>query len=476
MREKYIKMIKYAVCTITFLGLLAGSMRLASNRLELKRSRIKYDDFLEGGNGEDVLFFGSSHMINAVFPDQLYREYGITSYNMANHGEQLPTSYEVFRNALDYCSPKVAVVDMFTVSQSGTYYNKSFSHISLDAFPLTWTKFKSVNALFDDLDTKCEFLSNFCLYHTRWDEWTKVSPEYAPSVMKGAEMRVNVESSVGGLYATDAYDEIMTDGMRAVMRFRDLCDERGIQLVCVNIPYSGFEDRDAASNYAGKLFEDTGITYLDFRQEASGLLLNPVTDFYDSQHVNPLGGSKVTKYLGEYLIQNCGVQDQRGSGYADKWNESVVLCSAERINQLKAQADSGNLVNALMMMKADKTRGIIVITPHVSSGNGDTAKALLEQMGFDVSGIDSLSSDCAWVGVYDEENGIACSQAVDLENSFNLANYIYDGDTFYLKSIGGNGFGCSYNGENEVYLHEQMLMLYAFDDAGQLVAERGFGY
>lgn len=307
MREKVKKLLKCIICTGMFLFLLVGSMRFVSNRLELKSSHIKYDDFLEGENGEDVLFLGSSHMINAVFPDQLYEEYGITSYNLANHGELLPTSYEVFRNALDYSSPKIVVVDLFCVASNGTYYNKSFSHISLDAFPLTWTKFRSVHALFEDADTRCEFITNFALYHSRWDEWLKVSPDYTPSVLKGAEMRINVEAEVGDLRSTDAYAETMTDGIEALMRFKELCDERDIQLICVNIPYSGFEDRDGGTNYAEALMEEAGISCLDFRKESGGLNLNPATDFYDTQHVNPLGARKVTEYLGEYLISHYNI-------------------------------------------------------------------------------------------------------------------------------------------------------------------------
>lgn len=164
------------------------------------------------------------------------------------------------------------------------------------------------------------------------------------------------------------------------------------------------------------------------------------------------------------------------SVYADKWNQTLALSKNERMRQLKAQADSGNMLNTLMMLKADKTRGIIVITPYTASQNGNTVKLLLEQMGFDSSGIDNLATDCAWIGIYDEEKNIAACQLVNRENEFDLTGYIREDDTFYLKYIESNHFGCSYDGENEVYLHNQMLMLYAFDDAGNLTVERGFKY
>lgn len=469
------KKIRCVICTMFFLALLIISWGYLSDRMELKSSHIKYDNFFECGNGVDVLFLGSSHVINAVFPDKLWEDYGITSYNLANHGEMMPTSYEVLKNALDYSAPQVVVVDMFTVSGMGTYYNKAFSHVSLDAFPLTATKLNSINTLFEGIDIKCEFVSNFCLYHTRWDEWNKISPEYTPSAMKGAEMRVNVEASVGSLTESDMVDETMTDGIEAVMKIKKLCDEKGIRLVCINIPYSGFEERDAAINYAASLMKDAGIIYLDFRSENSELKLDPKTDFYDTQHVNPLGGRKVTEYLGKYLVENCMVQDRRESEYAGQWNRDVALSYAERMQQLKRQAENGNIVNALMMMKANGAKGIITVTPYSFFRNQETITDLLQQMGFETSELYCLGTNSAWVGVYDEKNGIAYSRLVNAGTDFQLLDFTKGGDSFYLKYLGDNHFSCSWNGEEEIGLHNQMMMLYLFDDEGNLLIRSGLG-
>lgn len=463
------------MCTGAFLVLLITDWRYLSDRMELKSSHVKYDDFFKCADSVDVLFLGSSHMINAVFPDKLWEDYGITSYNLANHGEQLPTSYEVLKNALDYSTPQVIVVDMFTVSQMGTYYNKSFSHVSLDAFPLTGTKLKSINNLFEGTELKCEFISNFCLYHSRWDEYLSLSPEYTPSVLKGAEMRVNVESSVGALTESDAVDETMTDGIDTILKLKELCDRKGIELICVNIPYSGFEERDALTNYAADVMKDAGITYLDFRSENSKLQLDPKTDFYDTQHVNPLGGRKVTEYLGRYLTENYKLPNRRAGGYAWQWDHDVELSSAERMGQLKKQAENGNLLNTLMLMKADKARGIIVITTYSFFRNQDTIKDILQQMGFDISAIDSLGPDSAWVGVYDEENGIADGKLVSENDDFLLSDFTKNGNSFYVKYNGYNSFGCAYNDEELMGLHNQMMMLYLFDDDGNLLIEKGFG-
>lgn len=78
----------------------------ASVVCERKDSKKKYNDFFKMSDQVDVLFLGSSHVLNGVNPALLFDEYGITSYNMAMHGGVMSESYWTLINALDYCSPK----------------------------------------------------------------------------------------------------------------------------------------------------------------------------------------------------------------------------------------------------------------------------------------------------------------------------------------------------------------------------------
>ena len=63
--------------------------------LERKDSLYKYADFFDMAEKDqiDVLFMGSSHVINAINPVFLFEDYGITSYNMGGHGAMLQATY-----------------------------------------------------------------------------------------------------------------------------------------------------------------------------------------------------------------------------------------------------------------------------------------------------------------------------------------------------------------------------------------------
>ena len=75
-------------------------------------SGFKYRPFLQEDTEYDVLFFGTSHVINGIFPMQLWNDYGITSYNFGGHANSLAMAYWTMVNAVEYHKPKVAVLDL----------------------------------------------------------------------------------------------------------------------------------------------------------------------------------------------------------------------------------------------------------------------------------------------------------------------------------------------------------------------------
>lgn len=65
-----------------------------------------------------MLFMGTSHVLNAVYPMELWNDYGIVSYNFGGHGNYLPTTYCIMKNALEYTTPKLMVIDCFFLGQN----------------------------------------------------------------------------------------------------------------------------------------------------------------------------------------------------------------------------------------------------------------------------------------------------------------------------------------------------------------------
>ena len=64
-------------------------------------------------NTVDVLFLGTSNTYCAFSPDELYRRYGIRSYNLAGSQQSMLTSYYWLEEALRTQKPKAVVLDVF---------------------------------------------------------------------------------------------------------------------------------------------------------------------------------------------------------------------------------------------------------------------------------------------------------------------------------------------------------------------------
>ena len=193
--------------------------------VERKDSDEKYADFGKVSDQLDVLFLGSSHVINAVDPVQLYEDYGITSYNMGGHGSILPETYWELMLALEHCTPKVVVVDTYMLekdyhlidvpcedlAEADVAAGVEQLHLNMDYWPYSATKKAAVADLISDPDTQRAFLYDFAVYHNRWDEltaddyaWLSGSSGQNKNCLLGAEQRFAVEADPDVTNSEDA--------------------------------------------------------------------------------------------------------------------------------------------------------------------------------------------------------------------------------------------------------------------------------
>ena len=127
-----------------FLILLFLCLGYLTNLLERKYSANKLNGFFDEKENFDVLFFGTSHLINSVYPMQLYNDYGIISYNMGNNSSNIPTTYWILKMALNYKKPKLVVIDCYSLSKNYKIARNDSLHNVMDGYPLSLTKIKAV--------------------------------------------------------------------------------------------------------------------------------------------------------------------------------------------------------------------------------------------------------------------------------------------------------------------------------------------
>lgn len=350
------KRIKLIIELTVFMLILFTCFFGVNNVVKRKNSYTKTADFFSQKQDFDVLFFGTSHVLNGVFPMQLWNDYGINSFNFGNHAEIMSVSYYNILLACEQTNPKLIVIDTYSIiDNKKTNLKKSYAHNMLDIYPLSYTKFVAVNDIFPDediLDRNFEFLFNFSMYHTRWNELKEDDFKNNRNYEKGAESRIAVAqpdknsnfNSIDSCSVKETGEEIY---LRKIIEY---CKEKNIDILLTHLPYP-FNDKQAAfSKYAQTISEEYNVNYINFLNED---VINYDTDCYDkNSHLNPSGARKVTDYLGKYIIENYNIEDQRNNSDYEFWNEDYNKYIDFKIENFKKNEE--NINNYLMLLAKEQ--------------------------------------------------------------------------------------------------------------------------
>ncbi len=319
---------------------LAGILAAASRILERGESRAKYADFFELSDQIDVLFLGSSHVINGLSPLDLYEQYGFTSYNMGGHGSEMPETYWELKLARQYCQPKVVVIDAYMMEKDFHYQdvregaskkeiNTSVEqlHLNMDCFPYSRLKKEAVEDLILDPSIRRQFLFPFITYHDRWSElhendFRRLRGRADRNLLMGAEMRYHTYAGEihSVAYLKDAGMEAPSVGAEYLIRIIEECQADGIGVVVTTLPFHETETDWRTANGAALIAESMGVPDINFLKMSE---VNAYTDFNDQGHLNHTGAEKVTAYIGRFLQENFALEDHREQEGYERWDERL---------------------------------------------------------------------------------------------------------------------------------------------------------
>lgn len=423
----------------------------ATDIMQRKSSDYKYIPFFEHAKDYDVLFMGTSHVINAVFPMELWNNYGITSYNFGGHSNQLATTYWVMKNSLDYAKPKVMVIDCLALeSMQKTSSNFSYAHLSLDTFPISLTKIATVNDLLDDDEidrlvdeglttdaekrTKLGLLWDYSVYHSRWEEYL-TSDDFNPSATLeyGAESRVQI-SAPGQIVPnpkTTFTDE--TVGMKYLKKIIEECQQNDIEVLLTYLPFPiGSESQWISANTVQKIADEYNVNYINFQEEN---IVDFETDCYDSNsHLNPSGAWKVTNYLGKYLKENYNVDDHRNDTKYNYWNEDFEKYESMKNERLGGIQD----LNTYLMLLEDSNYGYVMSISDSTVFQDSTTLSLLKNKGVDIS---KINENTKYI--------IVCGNLSEVIDSEIIGNGKYGNIDIFFNETGQYG---AYNNNQELFV------------------------
>lgn len=392
------KQVEKIVSVLMLSVIIIISIYRVSEFLQLKDSNNRYASFFSEKNQIDVIFLGSSHVRNAIFPMELWNDYGITSYNLAGNGNTIPVSYWILVNALDYQTPKVVVMDVFDMwpgRKISTLWEQL--HVALNAFPLSIHKYQAMQDLIDDenmldgddipvYDKRWELLFDLGEYHTRWsslgeeDFDNKSKLESNSAIWKGAEPTSAVVPRDEHIYVENDnlyYDEIAKDYL---VRMIELCANKNIDLLLIN---TGYDCSDEAKCFADSVNEIAGqykISYIDFTELD---IISFESDLYTSgqnTHVNFSGGEKITSFIGQRLSTQYQLSDYRDDKKYESWWSDYQRFVNDKADYLRQQSS----LDSYLMFLADDDYHIIIELLDNSIINEENNAAMFKNLGIDI--------------------------------------------------------------------------------------------
>ena len=353
--------------------------------MKRKYSYQKTADFFSQEENFDVLFFGSSHTIDGIFPMELWKDYGIVSYNLGNYSERIATTYYNMLLALEQSNPQLIVIDACFIENMEKIREDKKEHLynMLDSYPISYTKYIAIKDLFNNenvLDNEINFLFNFSLYHSRWNELTEEDFRLEKNKEKGAETMINVSvpNKTSNFNDINVYNKKETVNMEYLRKIINYCQENEIEILITYLPYPATDEDIGASKYVQKICDEYDVNYINF---LSMDVVDYNTDCYDKDsHLNPSGARKVTDYLGQYITENYDIPDQRQNEAYSFWYQDYDEYIDLKIENL--EKNKKNLNNYLMLLYDEEDiKYEIKISSKRKIEEGSTLQKLLANIG-----------------------------------------------------------------------------------------------
>lgn len=319
---------------VLIIVILVGLLTALGKTLVIKNSEAKNRDFFEEDKDFDILFLGTSHVIDAVYPLEIWDDQGYTSYNLAGHSTPIATQYWILQNALEYTSPKMVVVDCFSlIDDIKVSENFDYAHISMDCFRLSPTKIKAVNDLMEGNTehSALDLLWPFSVYHNRWSEVSAGDYNIEYNNLKGAERLIKVE--LPDEFIPIDKSAVLPGETASTVYLRKIiedCQNRGIEVLLVYLPFVAQDYRQMEANTVYGIADEYRVNYINFFDTD---FIDFYTDLEDTgAHLNPSGGNKVTHYIGKYIEENYSLTNHHDDpAYAD-WDEAFEIYRQNKKN------------------------------------------------------------------------------------------------------------------------------------------------
>lgn len=337
-------------------------------------------------NSIDVLFFGASVAVNTFLPQELYNDYGITSFNLGSEQQSVFLSYYWLKEALRFQKPKVVVIDSLFLNnmhpENPINTTEGLTRKCLDPMRLSPVKMDAVKDLcnLDESQTQLSYILTNFRFHDRWEslgetDWNRSEYTNGPLMGYGINTAYG-DANYQPFKPSDSetmaeFTDVETEYMQKIA---DLCNSHGIKLVICTIANESMND--GINNWITNFAKSNGAKYINMCRsdvyKAIGAKLPKENIQY---HSNIWGAIKVTKYLGKILQNEYSLSAHKDGQYE----------SAKAFYELvKKECDLTQIEKPVEYLRQanDSNYSIFITINGISTDTLDDIKSSFTNLGF----------------------------------------------------------------------------------------------
>lgn len=296
-------------------------------------------EYYQEEKDHDVIFIGDCEVYENFTPALLWEEYGINSYIRGSAQQLIWQSYYLLEDTLRYETPDVVIFNVLSMKYDEPQ-KEAYNRMTLEGMEWSLSKVRAINASMTEDENFLDYVFPLLRYHSRWSELTGDDFTYMfrkeTVSHNGYYMRVDVKPAENVPEGRILADYRFGDNAYAYLdKITELCRSKGIQLILVKAPslypYWYDEWEEQMEDYAA----ENGLLYINFLELLEETGVDFSTDTYDGGlHMNLAGAEKITRYLGEVLRGEVGLEDRRGEEHLSSvWEGKLAVYEQEKREQ-----------------------------------------------------------------------------------------------------------------------------------------------
>lgn len=306
------KIIKRIVSCVLFVAILLGLLQVSSlifqPKSNDKASGIHYTRangiFSEPKDSIDTVFIGDSEVYHSFIPLNIWRDYGITSYDVSSPSQKLVYSMEFLKKTFENQSPKIVFLETNAIFRK-SYLEDEITYKAEQIFPVFRYHDRWKNLQLKDFSATVEYTAN---ENNKGYYFTKKSKPATDKAIKEY------------MKYSDVSAPILSTNKKYLNEIAKFCKTHGARLVLISTP-STKNWNYQRHNTMEAISKDLGVDYIDTNLLRDDIPIDWKKDTKDKgDHLNYNGAVKLTDYVGKYLDDTKLFKDKRNDPSYDNWN------------------------------------------------------------------------------------------------------------------------------------------------------------